>query len=406
MNDLLDKLKSLGLKIDTAAHVEKPVYGFIPIENVIQGDWLEKNGKRVFLVEKHIPYGHSHGQVPIIAPSDFRNLSCFIGSDSEIKLTELLFIDTETSSISTGAGSFVFLVGLSWFDESGLNIRQIFLDHPEEELYFLSSFDDLISKFTTFVSYNGKAFDIPMLKSRYILNKLPLSLDQFHHFDLLHTARRIWKLRLDSRKLSDLEREIILFSRNAEDIPGWLIPQIYFDYLDSGDASPLKGVFYHNEMDVISLTALFLHVNAMVSDQQTIASVNSLDIYSIGNILEKMGLLELSETFFNLGLQEGIPDEYKVEVFREYARVLKRQGKWTEAQTFWEFAASDGDWQSCIELAKYFEHHTKNVKQAMEWVTKGTSIIYQKGLSSELITAVEHRQARLERKQKKDDDKK
>jgi uncharacterized protein YprB with RNaseH-like and TPR domain len=399
MNDLLNKLKSLGLNIESAAKVEKSANTSLPVDKVIQGEWMELNHGRVFVTSKCISYGNLHGRVPLIFPQELSRFSQFLNSKETIQPGGLLFLDTETSSISTGAGSFVFLVGLGWFSHAGFEIRQVFLDHPHNELPFILYFDDLISSFDTFVSYNGKAFDIPMLRSRYILNKLPSSLDQFGHLDLLHTARRIWKLRLDSRKLSDLEREIIAFTREADDIPGWLVPQMYFDYLDSRDASPLKGVFYHNEMDVISLAALFLHLNAMVSDLDTLSSSHSLDIYAIGSVLEKLGYLELSAGYFDLGMQKGIPEEYKPVVLRQYARVLKKLEKWEEAIAFWESAADQGDYEACIELAKYYEHRAMDIPRALEWVARSDSIFSQNGLSSTaIITEIEYRRARLARK--------
>ena len=106
------------------------------------------------------------------------------------------------------------------------------------------------------VTYNGKSFDIPLLNNRYVLHDLISPFKDLAHIDLLPMARKIWKKKLASRRLSNVETEILRVERTMDEVPGYLVPQVYFDYLKSGDARPLVGVLYHNEMDVLSLTTL------------------------------------------------------------------------------------------------------------------------------------------------------
>ena len=402
MSDLLDKLKSLGLKIEKADEIElESKEELVSIEDVVDGTWLDIQEERVFVLEKQVPYGHLHGNIPLAIPNIHVSMPDFMEMHEAIIPEKILFIDTETSSLSSGAGSFVFLVGLAYFDKSDLKIMQIFMDQPHNEIAFLNYFDDVLSKFNTFVSYNGKAFDIPMLRSRFIMNKLPHSLDAFNHFDLLHTARRIWKIRLDSRRLADIETEILDFKRADEEIPGWLVPQIYFDYQDTGDASPLKGVFYHNEMDVVSLAAIFLHINQMLSRENIGDKVDARDIYSIGYTLSKLGHWETSEDFFQICLDKDLPDDVRNEAARNYAYSLKRQGKWKEAIEFWELAAKGNDALSCVELAKYYEHHIRDIQQALKWTRQAHKIIQKGSYSENELADIIHRQARLEIKKEK-----
>lgn len=400
MSDLLDKLKALGLNLEKARDIEAPVDRTIPVEKVIDGKWVDHSGGRVFVLEKTLPMGHMHGNIAIEPPHDFNFLSQFMGIDAPLDFKDLLFVDTETSSLSTGAGSFVFLIGMSYFVDDGLKLVQVFLDHPNDELPFLSCLDDYLADFNTFVSYNGKAFDIPMLKSRFIMNKLPSRLNDFYHFDLLHTARRIWKLRLESRKLGDIEKEILSFTRSSQEIPGWLVPQMYFDYLDSQDAAPLKGVFYHNEVDVISLAALFIHINNLLSRHPGTPQ-DSLDSYAIAYTLGKLGIWDLSEDFYKAGIQKGLPDEVRNEAARNFAFTLKRQNKMPQALDYWKFAADNGDFLSCIELAKYHEHHEKDIQQALEWVEIALAIAVEDGFSKTEMDTIRHRIDRLERKKRK-----
>lgn len=401
MNHLLDQLKALGLKVEKAVDIEAPLERSLPLDQLIDGHWLDDVGKGVFIVEKIVPLGSSHGAIILEAPEDFSTFSRFVEIDPQKHLNDLLFIDTETSSLSTGAGSFVFLVGLAYFVENGLQVVQIFLDSPQNELEFLSHLDTILANFSTFVSYNGKSFDIPMLRNRFILNRLPAQFGNYSHIDLLHTARRIWKLRLESRKLGDIEKEILSYRRGEEEIPGWLVPQIYFDYLESADASSLKGVFYHNEIDVVSLAALFIHINKLLLKQTEPEQGDSRDVYSIANTLGKLGMWELSETFYKSGLEQGLPEGLQNEAARNFAYALKRQDKWAEALRYWQFAADNDDYLACIELAKYYEHREKTYETALQWVESALRIAEDQAVDRE---SVNHRRERLQKKCEKENE--
>ncbi len=402
MSDLLKKLKSLGLKIEKAVEIEPSINEeLVPIEDVVDGEWVDIQDGKVFVVEKQFPYGYIHGNISIEKTNLNASMPDFMEIQADISPEDFLFIDTETSSLSSGAGSFVFLVGLAFFDESGLKVIQVFLDQPHHEIGFLNYLDNIIQKYNTFISYNGKSFDIPMLRSRFILNKLPQSLHTFNHFDLLHTARRIWKLRLESRRLADIETEILNFQRTDEEIPGWLVPQMYFDYQDSGDASPLKGVFYHNEMDVVSLAAIYLHINQMLSKENMSDNLDARDIYSIGSTLSKLGHLEISEDFFQAGLDKGLPDEVKNEAIRNFAYTLKRQEKWSVALSYWEIAANRDDYRSCVELAKYYEHRERDFALALKWTKRAHRILKKEKLPENQLNDILHRKSRIERKRDK-----
>lgn len=402
MSDLLKKLKSLGLKIDKAIEIEPAEKKTqVQIDDVIEGKWIEIQGDRVFVFERNYPFGYKHGNLELTLPLINSSMNEFMEISTDISAEDLIFFDTETSSLSSGAGTFVFLVGLAYFNKSGLNVIQVFLDQPQNEIGFLNYIDEVLQKYNTFISYNGKSFDIPMLRSRYILNKLPQSLHTFNHFDLLHTARRIWKLRLESRRLADIETEILKFQRTDEEIPGWLVPQIYFDYQNSGDAGVLKGVFYHNEMDVVSLAALFLHINHIFSKETDNKDIDARDIYSIGITLSKLGLWETSEDFFHAGIEKGLPASVENEAIRSFANTFKRQEKWEEAISYWQKAAENSDFLSCIELAKFYEHREKDFKIALKWTKLAHKIVNKNKQSEDIVEEILYRKSRLEGKKSK-----
>ena len=400
MSDLLKKLKSMGLKIERGSDIHPGSEHKRSIDQVIQGEWIESNGERVYISKNSYPFGSSHGKVKFEKDLRFESLSEFWGIEniSEYQLKDFLFIDTETSGLSIGAGSIIFLFGGCYFSEKGLEVIQYFLEDPSSELLFLANIDGLIHSHKCLVSYNGKSFDIPMLRSRMVLNRMPYDNLGKDHLDLLHFARSLWKLRMESRRLSDIEKEIMTFQRTEDEVPGWLVPQLYQDYLLSGDAKPLTGVFYHNENDIVSLAALFSHINKMVSDKSTLDSVNILDIISIGTIYQKAGNLSLSEDFYKIGLDKGIPLELDYKILRNYANLLKKQNKWMEAIKLWKMAADKNDPESCIELAKYFEHRELDYNTAAIWVETAMKIVISADGSEILMGDLKHRKKRLEGK--------
>ncbi len=201
------------------------------IEKVIQGEWIESHGERIYISKNFYPFGSSHGNVLFEKESRFNTLSQFwgIANLKNYSMQDFLYIDTETSGLSLGTGSIVFLFGGCYFTDKGLEIVQYLLDDPSNEGLFLANVDELIQNHKCLISYNGKSFDLPMLRSRMILNRMSYSNLNKDHLDLLHFARRLWKLRLESRRLSDIEKEIIAFQRTEDEVPGWLVPQLYQD---------------------------------------------------------------------------------------------------------------------------------------------------------------------------------
>jgi uncharacterized protein len=401
MNDLLKKLQSMGLKIEKGSDVLLKPDNKVAIDKIIKGEWLESQEQRIFISKKVFPFGSMHGKVSFENNFMHKDHARFWGIQNikDYGLSDFLFLDTETTGLSLGAGSIVFLFGGCFFTISGLHVVQIFLDDPSNEELFLANIEELFKNHKSLVSYNGKSFDIPMLRSRMVLNHMSYGNLNKDHLDLLHFSRMIWKLRLESRRLSDIEREILDFQRTGDEVPGWLVPQIYQDYLVSGDATPLKGVFYHNEKDIVSLAALFSQINLMVSDREVLHASNSLDILSIGRIYQKSGDIALSEEYFKLGLEKQSLFLVDNKILKNIARLKKKQNKWSEALLFWEIAANKQDLDSCIEISKYFEHYVENYSLAIDWVEEAIKISESLAFpTAKFAERLNHRKRRLESK--------
>ncbi|MCR9143478.1 MAG: ribonuclease H-like domain-containing protein [bacterium] len=170
---------------------------------------------------------------------------------------DVLFLDTETTGLTRGAGTLPFLTGLASFENGGVMRELIYLSEPGGEEDYLDYIQDRFRRFKYLVSYNGRAFDVPLLRNRLILNRKP-GLPDFLHFDLLHIFRRLFpKGSLPGYRQMDLEERVLEYVRE-DDLPGAEIPQIYFDYVKYGHDGGLEKVFDHNLKDLDGMVLLFL----------------------------------------------------------------------------------------------------------------------------------------------------
>ena len=174
---------------------------------------------------------------------------------------DTLAFDTETSGLSTGSAAFIFMLGLGYFEGENYIVDQLILPDLDYEKAFLRQTELIFSRFPILLSYNGKGFDIPMLQSRLRFHMMPDFTGEISHIDLLYISRRYWKPRLGSVRLSNIEQYLLKLERGDEEVPGYLAPELYRDCLRDRDASHITGVAYHNQIDVVSLSAYLLYLN-------------------------------------------------------------------------------------------------------------------------------------------------
>jgi tetratricopeptide (TPR) repeat protein len=280
----------------------------------------------------------------------------------------VLFLDTETSGLAGGTGTYAFMIGVGYRTEEGFELLQFFMRDPSQESAILAALDELASHFDVVVTFNGKSFDIPLLNTRYTLNGLTPPFAPFQHIDLLHLARKLWRDRLPSRALGELENAILNVGRTREDVPGWMIPEMYFEYLRSGDARPLANVFYHNAIDILSLAALYNHVAGLLNDPLQTAADSGFDLAAIARLYEEMGRIEEAAQLYASSLDRGdLPEEFFFKTIERYALLRRRQGEWDKAVQLWRQAAEHGELFACIELSKFYEHRERNYTEALRW---------------------------------------
>ena len=404
MPTLSERLKSLGVQVG-AKDLPPPQPGkTFPVEEIVAGRFIETGNGSTYLIEQDFPVDYIHGQIGLQISTRPLTIAEWAGvvEFADQKPEELLFLDTETSGLAGGTGTFAFLVGVGRYTPSGFHLAQFFMRDPLEEPALLLALEDFIAPCRTIVSFNGKAFDIPLLDTRYTMQGWKSPFREFSHVDLLHLARRLWRDRLPSRTLANLEVQILHASRTDEEIPGWMIPQIYFDYLRDGDARPLQRVFYHNAMDVVSMAALLNHTSAMLEHPFTQPTADRIDLVAVARLLEDLGHIEQAAELYEHCLVSDLPDDIHTDTLLRLALLHKRNNNYTAALPLWEQAASRRRITAYEELAKYFEHHAMDLDQALKWTLEALQIIENAGLpltESQLWKSeFNHRLQRLQKK--------
>ncbi len=285
-----------------------------------------------------------------------------------------LFLDTETTGLAGGTGTYAFLVGVAWWDAGGLQVEQFFMRDFTEEYSVLQELAARVVERPVLVTFNGKSFDWPLLESRFTMTRAIAAPRLAAHLDLLHPARALWKLRLGTVRLVELERHVLDAPRlgwhREDDVESALIPQYYFDYLRGGSARPLTGIVKHNQMDLRGLAALFCKINAMLSDWSCSAGeVESLDLFGLSRFLQRRGDEGRAHTACAQALAIGLPADVRPKAQRELALMAKRRGEHERAAEIWQEMVADSQdaVHACEQLAIYYERHAKDFCSATEF---------------------------------------
>ena len=264
----------------------------------------------------------------------------FLSRDEEFQGLDLgsaLFFDLETTGLAGGTGTIPFLVGLGYYQGDHFVVAQYFLGDPGEEERMLEELAAFFQegKFRSIVTYNGKAFDVPLLETRFILQRQKYVLNEWPHLDFLFSARSLWKHKHESCRLFHLAREVVAADR-SEDIPGAEIPQRYFDFLRTGDFGLIEPILYHNQEDILSLLGLvvagaklFKSEGAAGDDED---GPDALDLFGVGRILETAGEIERSVNIYERASSEGLPDDIQSKIDRKISGYKKKKEAVEEAQ--------------------------------------------------------------------------
>ena len=289
-----------------------------------------------------------------------------------------LFLDTETTGLAGGTGTYAFLIGLAWWDAGGLQVEQFLMRDFTEEYSLLQELAERVKERPVLLTFNGKSFDWPLLENRFTMTRSIAAPKLAAHLDLLHPARALWKLRLGSVRLAELERCVLDARRlgwhRGADIESALIPQYYFDYLRGGSAQPIVGVVRHNQLDLRGLAALFCKINAMLSESADILEEQeSLDLFGLSRFLQRRGEMGRAHTACAQALAIGLPADIRPKAQRELALMAKRSGEHQRAAEIWQemLANSQDELHACEQLAIYYERRVNDLRRAIEYAKLG-----------------------------------
>jgi uncharacterized protein YprB with RNaseH-like and TPR domain len=400
---LSDKLQLLGIKTGASLAPPKPKSSY-DVDSVVAGSYLSTPRGDVFIVEQAYSLEYCHGMAPIACSLPLSLISEWAKDPrlAEMSLSRFAFLDTETSGLAGGTGTYVFMVGIARFVDDHFVLRQFFMRDPSEEPAMLEAIADFLAPAQALVTFNGKAFDAPLLATRYRLHHIPIPFRDYAHLDLLPLARRLWRDRLESRALKYLEQHILGLKRALEEVEGYEIPWLYFDYLKSGDARPLAGVFYHNAMDVVAMAALLSQINDMLQNPYDGRVQHGLDFIALGKLLEDLGHWEEAARLFEHGLELDLTESDFGVAVKRLSILQKRRGDFAEALRLWEAAAANGHIYAHIEMAKYYEHKRRDIKTALKWTHSALEHVQQAGLPAYMqnywLGEITHRLERLQRK--------
>jgi len=384
MNDIETLLKSV------LPDKKKLKADIIPVEihELVKGEYIADN---IFKVE------HNYGINEIHLGKKLKEFKIhpLITKYSKIKapkFNNLIFIDTETTGLAGGTGTYIFLIGIGYFKDHKVILKQYFLTDLINEKDLIEQLLKSINKDTIYVSYNGKSYDVPLINSRSVFHKCMGRLNKFNNIDLLHISRRFWRDMLDNFSLQNIERNILNSVRVGEnDIPGSAIPDAYFNYLQTKNAIIMQNVIYHNRIDILSLIVLFEKINNILYSSD-LSSVNSLEI---GRLYMQADMVKKAIEIFN-DIIEKNPNN--LQAIKELSFIYKRKGELTKAADLWLKAAQFNEEYAFLELAKLEEHCHHDYPKALNWTEKALSSKFEDPTyNNEDTHKLQHRRKRLER---------
>ena len=370
--NLSEQLKKLGVHFGQEKPLTVSSTKKIPIESLVPGHEFDTIFGKIFSSSHQYSQKHQHGSVPIKPFSRYEVLCEWAQANNlaESDISDFIFLDTETTGLSGGTGTIPFMIGVGRFIDDQFILEQFFLRNPSEEKAQLAALNKFVNGGKAIVSYNGKSFDLPIINTRYIINQINNPFDDMAHIDLLHITRRVWKRRLKQCNLGNIEKEILGFYRTNEDIPGYLVPEFYRNYVINGDASQIANIFYHNEIDVVSLSALFTILAAILEDPTPENLSYVEDIYSIGRLMESLNRDVIAEELYASDCFLSSSEEDLTLSLLSRARIHKRNRNYPEALPLWHQVYSLGSIEAGLELAKYYEHIAKDYQQAIVITTQ------------------------------------
>ena len=383
--------------------------GEFEIDSVVEGEVIGDPDDGFFLVRSDFPLDTAHGNITLGSAlnAEARHIAVS-ANDEELQDFDpktTVYVDTETTGLMGGAGTVAFLIGVGYFADGVFRLDQCFMRDYDDEEPMLDYLNDLFKKAETLVSYNGKSFDLPLMRTRFITNRIPFRLDSAMHFDLVHAARRFWKKRLGNCSLGNVERAILGIERDG-DVAGAEIPQLWLDYLHTRDARKLKPVFYHHKMDILSLAALTGHLSRTLDAPLGEGFEHEEDRLSLVRIhftqKRYADVLELADRI----LEETDENEILRDCLEMAGFAAKRLGQWQRMEDFWRVLVDEFPRHLIArhELAKHYEHRKRDLAEAERMCVEAIQFLETRAAleyefaGTKPLASFQHRLDRIQRK--------
>ena len=384
---------------------------------ILGGEWRESRGRRFLVVERKYSPGYRHGRVTIadcLPPwrrlhllTSRANVTDVASSPDGCSPQRTLFIDLETTGLAGGAGTYAFLVGCGWFEPTSTSAastqvacfrtRQFFLSDFGGERALLEAVGELAANLACVVTYNGKTFDLPLLETRFSLQRMPTPFADVAHVDMLHPARRMWREEEVECRLTYLEQALCGHERDA-DVPGFEIPSRYFQYVRSGDPRPLAAVLEHNRLDIVSLAMLTARA-AQLLEEGASGAISAREAFGLGRLYERAGLAADALISYRRAAC-GTTSAIRIEALRSAAVVLRRLRRYHEAADAWRDLLATPHCPALYEreaneaLAVHHEHRVRDLETARSFAMQSLRLHATPAREQ----ATKHRLARLDRK--------
>ncbi len=347
LRDRLAKLKSERLHNRQA--VQCKTHSEQDLAKRLQGLLIQEG---VIKIEERIPLSGKLGRIELQDCQQLPQLPGEIYTQDE----RFVYLDTETTGLSGGSGTIIFLLGMATLEQNSIKLEQWLLSRFGGEAALLGNFAESLETQDHLFSYNGKSYDLPLLISRFRMQGLTHPFKGLPHLDLLHPIRRLFGKQWDDCRLTTLESRLLGFER-IDDLPGSQAPEAWFDYVRQGKAERLIRIVKHNRQDILSLVV----AHTALSQTIELPRAFEADITAIARWLavtdehRAMELLLLQE--------ENLCQDGK----QLLAKLSRRAGEWERAIRLWEALADTGCQDSMLHLAKYHEHISKDLNLAIQY---------------------------------------
>lgn len=347
----------------------------------IGGEIVAGDLGKFLLLSTSYPAGFSHGTSLLkrVFEREHVSLTHFDHNiaPSAHPLSDFIFVDAETTGLSAASGTVAFLVGIGLVVNNNFTVHQFFLPDYPDEAAMLDAIAEIVEEKHIVVSFNGKSFDLPLLETRYAMQKMKTPFQGMHHIDLLHSCRRFWKGRFEDTTLQTLERELLgVFRYN--DTPGYLIPQLYFDYLRHGQSDPMAGVLLHNRLDIVTLLFLIDAVHNYLDRAEQENFYSPLDALRISKFYQRQGKSELACAAADRQLAGASGEADDLSLCLHTFRLQKQLGRFVDAlATLAKLESARGEIRltALVESAKILEHRQRDFKSASELVLQALAYL-------------------------------